>query len=107
LYINPALQKEGYGTPAFKLIYKQAKDKSCTKLECYKTEPQKCWARKLSVLRKYRRQGRAQITVFQKLKNRGFTKIRMDNEGNSPMYKINLEGDFQPVPLSIEYMKEI
>ena len=32
LYINPVFQQKGYGTLAFELIYKQAKDIGCTKL---------------------------------------------------------------------------
>ena len=33
--------------------------------------------------------------------------IRTDNEENNPMYKINVSLGFDPVPFSLEYMKEL
>ena len=76
----------------------------------YKTEPHKAWTGGLGVLKKFRRTGIAtalKIKAIEKLLDKGVTEIRTDNEENNPMYKINVALGFEPVPFSLEYMKEI
>ena len=76
----------------------------------YKAEPNKGWTGGLGVLKKYRRKGIAtalKIKAIEGLLKKGITEIRTDNEENNPMYKINVELGFNPVPFSLEYMKEI
>ena len=82
-----------------------------TNVEVYsKTEPHKGWTGGLGVLKKFRRKGIAtaiKIKVIEALLKKGVTEIRTDNEENNPMYKINIELGFQPVPFSLEYIKAI
>ena len=76
----------------------------------YKTEPHKAWTGGLGVLKNFRRKGIAtalKIKAIERLLNKDITEVRTDNEENNPMYKINLELGFYPVPFSLEYMKEI
>jgi GNAT superfamily N-acetyltransferase len=82
----------------------------CTKLSTYKTEPKKCWTDNLGVRRDFRRKRLAtalKIEALSRLKERGFHEIRTDNEENNPMYKINVNLGFDPVPFSLEYMKAL
>ena len=75
-----------------------------------KAEPYKAWTEGLGVLKEYRRKGVAtalKIKAIQALLEKGVTELRTDNEENNPMYKINVELGFKPVPFSLEYMKEI
>jgi len=82
-----------------------------TCLEVYpKAEPHKAWTGQLGVLRAFRRKGIAtalKIKAIEILLKKGITEIRTDNEENNPMYKINVELGFNPVPFSFEYMKEL
>tara|TARA_B100001142_G_scaffold260287_1_gene262638 strand:- start:1263 stop:2228 length:966 start_codon:yes stop_codon:yes gene_type:complete len=82
-----------------------------TDLEVYdKTEPHKAWTGGLGVLKNYRRKGLAtalKIKAIERLREKGITEVRTDNEENNPMYKINVALGFEPVPFSLEYMKEI
>jgi len=82
-----------------------------TDVEVYsKTEPHKGWTGGLGVLKEFRRKGIAtaiKIKVIEALLKKGVTEVRTDNEENNPMYKINIELGFKPVPFSLEYMKEI
>ena len=82
-----------------------------TDLEVYnKTEPHKAWTGGLGVLKDFRRRGIAtalKIKAIERLLEKGITEIRTDNEENNPMYKINVALGFEPVPFSLEYMKEI
>ncbi len=82
-----------------------------TDLEIYpKTEPHKAWTGGLGVLKEFRRKGIAvalKIKAIERLLEKGVTEVRTDNEENNPMYKINVALGFEPVPFSLEYMKEI
>ena len=82
-----------------------------TYLEVYpKAEPHKAWTGHLGVVRKFRRQGIAtalKIKAIEKLLHKGVTEVRTDNEENNPMYKINIELGFEPVPFSYDYSKEL
>ena len=82
-----------------------------TDIEVYpKTEPHKGWTGGLGVLKEFRRKGIAtalKIKAIEALLKKGVTEVRTDNEENNPMYKINVELGFKPVPFSLEYMKEI
>ena len=76
----------------------------------YKTEPHKGWTGGLGVLKEFRRKGIAtalKIKAIERLIQKGVTDLRTDNEENNPMYKINEALGFEPVPFSLEYMKEI
>lgn len=76
----------------------------------FKTEPHKGWTGGLGVLKEFRRKGIAtalKIKAIEVLLKKGITELRTDNEENNPMYKINLALGFQPVPFSLEYMKEL
>ena len=75
-----------------------------------KTEPHKAWTGGLGVLKDFRRRGIAtaiKIKAIERLLLKGVREIRTDNEENNPMYKINIDIGFKPVPFSLEYMKEI
>ena len=75
-----------------------------------KSEPHKAWTEGLGVLKGFRRKGIAtalKIRAIERLLNKGVTEVRTDNEENNPMYKINVALGFEPVPFSLEYMKEI
>ena len=50
---------------------------------------------------------KVKIKAIEKLIEKGITEIRTDNEENNPMYKINVSLGFEPVPFSLEYMKQI
>ena len=82
-----------------------------TDLEVYaKTEPHKAWTGGLGVLKEFRRKGIAtalKIKAIEILLKKGVTEIRTDNEKNNPMYKINVNLGFDPVPFSLEYLKVI
>ena len=82
-----------------------------TDLEFYpKAEPYKAWTGSLGVLTKYRRKGIAtaiKIKAFEELIKKDITEVRTDNELNNPMYKINEQLGFKPVPFSLDYSKEI
>ena len=82
-----------------------------TYLEVYpKTEPHKGWTGGLGVLKEFRRKGIAtalKIKAIEALLKKGVTEVRTDNEENNPMYKINVELGFKPVPFSLDYMKKI
>jgi GNAT superfamily N-acetyltransferase len=76
----------------------------------YNAEPNKGWTGGLGVLKEFRRKGIAtalKIKAIESLLQKGVTDLRADNEENNPMYKINVALGFQPVPFSLEYMKEI
>ena len=76
----------------------------------YNAEPNKGWTGGLGVLKEFRRKGIAtalKIKAIESLLQKGVTDLRTDNEENNPMYKINVALGFQPVPFSLEYMKEI
>jgi len=75
-----------------------------------KSEPHKGWTGALGVLKEFRRKGIAtalKIKAIEVLLKKGITEVRTDNEENNPMYKINVALGFNPVPFSLEYMKEI
>ena len=75
-----------------------------------KSEPHKGWTGSLGVLKEFRRKGIAtalKIKAIEVLLKKGITQLRTDNEENNPMYKINVALGFNPVPFSLEYMKEI
>ena len=82
-----------------------------TDIEVYpEAEPHKGWTGGLGVLKEFRRKGIAtalKIKAIEALLKKGVTEVRTDNEENNPMYKINVELGFKPVPFSLEYMKEI
>ena len=81
-----------------------------TDIQVYSSEPQKGWTGGLGVIKEFRRKGIAtalKIKAIQKLRRKGITEVRTDNEENNPMYKINVALGFIPVPNSLEYMKEI
>jgi len=82
-----------------------------TDLEVYcKSEPHKAWTGGLGVLKEFRRKRIAtalKIKAIERLLYKGVTDVRTDNEENNPMYKINVALGFEPVPFSLEYMKEI
>ena len=82
-----------------------------TDIEVYpKAEPHKGWTGGLGVLKEFRRRGIAtalKIKAIEALLKKGVTEVRTDNEENNPMYKINVELGFKPVPFSLDYMKEI
>ena len=82
-----------------------------TDIEVYpEAEPHKGWTGGLGVLKEFRRKGIAtalKIKAIEALLKKGITEVRTDNEENNPMYKINVELGFKPVPFSLEYMKEI
>ena len=82
-----------------------------TDIEVYpKAEPQKGWTGGLGVIKKFRRKGIAtalKIKAIEGLLKKGVIEVRTDNEENNPMYKINVELGFEPVPFSLDYMKEI
>ena len=62
------------------------------------------------MLEKFRRKGIAtaiKIKAIEVLLKKGVTEVRTDNEENNPMYKINVELGFKPVPFSLDYSKEI
>ena len=75
-----------------------------------KAEPHKAWTEGLGVLKDFRRKGIAtalKIKAIERLLKKEVTEVRTDNEENNPMYKINVALGFEPVPFSLEYMKEI
>ena len=75
-----------------------------------KAEPHKAWTGGLGVLKEFRRKGIAtalKIKAIENLLKKNVTEIRTDNEENNPMYKINVKLGFEPVPFSLDYMKEI
>jgi len=75
-----------------------------------RTEPHKAWTGGLGVLKDFRRRSIAtaiKIKAIERLLLKGVTEVRTDNEENNPMYKINVALGFEPVPFSLEYMKEI
>ena len=75
-----------------------------------KAEPHKGWTGGLGVLKKFRRRGIAtvlKIKAIEKLLQKGVTEIRTDNEENNPMYRINEQLGFKPVPFSLDYSKSI
>ena len=82
-----------------------------TDIEVYpKAEPHKGWTGGLGVLKEFRRKGIAtalKIKAIEILLKKGVTEVRTDNEENNPMYKINIELGFKPVPFSLDYMKKI
>ena len=82
-----------------------------TDIEVYpKAEPHKGWTGGLGVLKEFRRKGIAtalKIKAIEGLLKKGVTEVRTDNEENNPMYKINVELGFKPVPFSLDYMKKI
>ena len=45
--------------------------------------------------------------IAERLLEKGVIYLRTDNEENNPMYKINVALGFEPVPFSLEYIKEI
>jgi len=81
-----------------------------TDIHVYKSEPHKGWTGGLGVLKKFRRQGIAtalKIKAIETLLKKGITEVRTDNEENNPMYKINVELGFKPVPFSLDYSLKI
>ena len=81
-----------------------------TDIHVYKSEPHKGWTGGLGVLKKFRRQGIAtalKIKAIETLLKKGITEVRTDNEENNPMYKINVELGFNPVPFSLDYSLKI
>ena len=81
-----------------------------TDIWVFQSEPHKGWTGSLGVLREFRRRGIAialKIIAIEKLVQKGITELRTDNEINNPMYKINEELGFTPVPFSLDYSKNI
>ena len=107
--IQKDFEKNYYGTEI--VAVKDGRYIGSTDLEVYyKSEPHKAWTNGLGVLKDYRRKGVAtalKIKAIEKLIEKGVTEIRTDNEENNPMYKINVSLGFEPVPFSLEYMKQI
>ena len=107
--IQKDFEKNCYGTEI--VAVKDGRYIGSTDLEVnYKSEPYKAWTNGLGVLKDYRRKGVAtalKIKAIEKLIEKGITEIRTDNEENNPMYKINVSLGFEPVPFSLEYMKQI
>ena len=107
--IQKDFEQNYYGTEI--VAVKDVRYIGSTDLEVYyKSEPHKAWTNGLGVLKDYRRRGIAtalKIKAIEKLIEQGVTEIRTDNEENNPMYKINVALGFEPVPFSLEYMKEI
>jgi len=101
--------KNCYGTEI--VAVKDKKYIGSTNVYLYpKAEPHKGWTSGLGVLREFRRKGIAtalKIKAIQSLLQRGVTEVRTDNEENNPMYKINVDLGFTPVPFSLEYMKDL
>ena len=102
-------EENSYGTEI--VAIKEDKYIGSTDIEVYpKTEPHKGWTGGLGVLKEFRRKGigtALKIKAIERLLKKGVTEIRTDNEQNNPMYKINVALGFEPVPFSLEYMKEI
>ena len=76
----------------------------------YKSEPHKGWTGGLGVLKEFRRKGIAtaiKIKAIEQLLKKNITEVRTDNEKNNPMYKINVELGFKPVPFSLDYSLDI
>ena len=76
----------------------------------YKSEPNKGWTGGLGVLKEFRRKGIAtaiKIKAIEQLLKKNITEVRTDNEKNNPMYKINVELGFKPVPFSLDYSLDI
>ena len=74
------------------------------------SDPHKAWTGGLGVLREYRRQGIAtalKVKAFIKLRAKGVSLVRTDNEENNPMYLINVALGFKPEPYCYEYQKKI
>jgi GNAT superfamily N-acetyltransferase len=74
------------------------------------SDPHKAWTGGLGVLREYRRQGIAtalKVKAFIKLRAKGVSLVRTDNEENNPMYLINVALGFKPEPYCYEYQKNI
>lgn len=62
------------------------------------------------VLRPYRRRGVAtalKATCLSIAKKNGYQTIDTDNEENNPMYQLNLQLGFKPVPAYLDFQKEI
>ena len=101
--------KNHYGVEIIAILNK--KYIGSTNLYLYpKAEPNKAWTGGLGILKEFRRKGIAtaiKIKAIEALLKKGITEIRTDNEEHNPMYKINVELGFKPVPFSLEYMKEI
>jgi mycothiol synthase len=102
-------EENSYGTEIIAVLNEEYI--GSTDLEVYpKTEPQKAWTEGLGVLKDFRRKGIAtalKIKAIERLLDKGVTEVRTDNEENNPMYKINVNLGFKPVPFSRAYMKEI
>ena len=102
-------EKENYGIELI-ILSPEGEYIGCTKLSIEQTEPDKCWTDNLGVRKDYRRKKIAtalKVEALSRLKKRGISKVPTDNEENNPMYKINVNLGFDPVPFSLEYMKEI
>ena len=102
-------EKNCYGAEI--VAVKDGKYIGSTDVEVYlKAEPHKGWTGGLGVLREFRRKGIAtalKIKAIEVLLKKGVREVRTDNEENNPMYKINVELGFKPVPFSLEYMKNL
>ena len=101
-------EENSYGTEV--IAVKNNSYIASTDIFIYKAEPHKGWTGGLGVLKEFRRKGIAtaiKIKAIEKLLKKGVTEIRTDNEENNPMYKINVNLGFKPVPFSLDYLKEI
>ena len=81
-----------------------------TDIKVYPIEPHKGWTGGLGVLKEFRRKGIAtalKIKAIKSLLKKDVTEIRTDNEENNPMYKINVDLGFKPVPFSLDYSNKI
>ena len=107
--IQKDFEQNYYGTEI--VAVKDGEYIGSTDLEVYyKSEPHKAWTNGLGVLKEFRRKRIAtalKIKAIERLLDKGVTDVRTDNEENNPMYKINVALGFEPVPFSLEYMKEI
>ena len=101
-------EENSYGTEI--IAVKNHEYIGSTDIHVYKSEPHKGWTGGLGVLKKFRRQGIAtalKIKAIETLLKKGITEVRTDNEENNPMYKINVELGFKPVPFSLDYSLKI
>ena len=71
--------------------------------------PQKLETGLTGVVRSHRRMGIAtamKVTAICFAQEKGITEIDTDNEENNPMYQINVQLGFEPVPASLDFLKE-
>ena len=102
-------EKNSYGTEI--VAVKDNKYVGSTDITVYpKADPHKGWTGGLGVLKEFRRKGIAtalKIKAIERLLKKDVREVRTDNEESNPMYKINVELGFKPVPFSLDYSLNI